>query len=271
MLLRALRERAGEDSFRSGLRLASFEQSAGGVTASFRDDATGTTFLDHGDILVGADGIHSTVRQQLYPREGEPRFAGQILWRAAVDAEPFLGGRTMIIAGHFDQRIVVYPIATGAKPGQVLTNWICQMSVPKTAMEREDWNHRVSQEQVLAAFEQWRSPWLDMPELIRRTPDIYEFPLVDRDPVLTWTFGRVTLIGDAAHPMHPSGSQAGSQAVIDARTLTGALLKEPSPADALQRYEAERRHVLNDITPAQPAAWAGSGPATGRGTRTRGL
>ena len=248
VLLRALRERAGTDSFRSGLRLTSFEQSESGVTASFRDESTGATLVDRGDILVGADGIHSTVRQQFYPDEGEPRFAGQLLWRAAVDAEPFLGGRTMIIAGHFDQRIVVYPIAVGAQPGQVLTNWICQMSVPNTAMAREDWNRRVSQERVLAAFDQWRFPWLDMPALIRRTLEIYEFPLVDRDPVKAWTFGRVTLIGDAAHPMHPSGSQAGSQAVIDARALTGALLKEPNSTEALKRYEAERWPVLNDIT-----------------------
>jgi hypothetical protein len=87
-----------------------------------------------------------------------------------------------------------------------------------------------------------------MPALIRRTPDVYEFPLVDRDPVQAWTFGRVTLLGDAAHPMHPSGSQAGSQAIIDARALTGALLTEPDTAKALQRYEVERRPVLNDIT-----------------------
>jgi 5-methylphenazine-1-carboxylate 1-monooxygenase len=122
------------------------------------------------------------------------------------------------------------------------------MTVADGAMAREDWNQRVSQRRVLAAFDRWRFPWLDMPALIRRTPDIYEFPLVDRDPVQTWTFGRVTLLGDAAHPMHPSGSQAGSQAIIDARALTGALLKERSPVEALHRYEAERRPVLNDIT-----------------------
>jgi 5-methylphenazine-1-carboxylate 1-monooxygenase len=112
---------------------------------------------------------------------------------------------------------------------------------------REDWNRRVPKERVLAAFEDWRFPWLDVPDMIRRVPDIYEFPLVDRDPIPAWSFGRVTLIGDAAHPMQPTGSQAGSQAVIDARTLTGALLATSDPAEALTRYDAERRPAMNDI------------------------
>ena len=94
--------------------MRSFEQDAGGVAATFRDSGSGTNIVDHGDILVGADGIHSTVRRQLYPDEGEPRFAGQLLWRAAIDAEPFLDGKTMIVAGHFDQRIIAYPMGGGA-------------------------------------------------------------------------------------------------------------------------------------------------------------
>src|ERR1700683_4380090 len=102
VLLRALHERAGEHSFRGGLRLVSFAQSADEVTANFRDDRSGTAFVDRADILVGADGIHSTVRHQVYPNEGEPRFAGQILWRAAIDAAPFLGGRTIALGGHLD-------------------------------------------------------------------------------------------------------------------------------------------------------------------------
>jgi 2-polyprenyl-6-methoxyphenol hydroxylase-like FAD-dependent oxidoreductase len=170
------------------------------------------------------------------------------MWRAAVDAEPFLDGRTMVIAGHFSQRIIAYPIGPGAKPGTLLTNWICQTAVSDTVAQREDWNRRVEKKRVLAAFGTWRFPWLDMPELIRSTPEVFEFPLVDRDPVETWSFGRVTLIGDAAHPMQPIGSQAGSQAIIDARALTGILVATKDPVEALKRYDEQRRPFMSDIT-----------------------
>jgi 2-polyprenyl-6-methoxyphenol hydroxylase-like FAD-dependent oxidoreductase len=154
----------------------------------------------------------------------------------------------MVIAGHFSQRIIVYPMGPGAKPGTLLTNWICQTAVPDTAAHREDWNRRVEKEHVLAAFGTWRFPWLDMPELIRRTPEVFEFPLVDRDPVEAWSFGRVTLIGDAAHPMQPIGSQAGSQAIIDARALTGMLVRAKDPMEALKRYDEQRRPLMSDVT-----------------------
>ena len=137
-LLKAVRERLGEHGFLGGLRLRSFEQDAGGVAATFRDSGSGANIVDRGDVLVGADGIHSTVRRQLYPDEGEPRFAGQLLWRAAIDAEPFLDGKTMIVAGHFDQRIIAYPMGCSAGPGELLTNWVCQMTVSDSAPQRED-------------------------------------------------------------------------------------------------------------------------------------
>jgi 5-methylphenazine-1-carboxylate 1-monooxygenase len=130
----------------------------------------------------------------------------------------------------------------------LLTNWICQMTVTEAAPPREDWNRRVERDKVLAAFGGWRFPWLDVPTLIEQSADIYEFPLVDRDPVSTWTCGRVTLIGDAAHPMQPIGSQAGSQAILDARLLTAALIAISNPVEALQHYDATRRPVMNDIT-----------------------
>jgi 2-polyprenyl-6-methoxyphenol hydroxylase-like FAD-dependent oxidoreductase len=248
LLLRIVRARLGEASFRSGLALTAFEQDKTGVNTTFSDSSTGTLVRDRADILVGADGIHSRARRQLYPHEGEPRFAGQVMWRAAADTEPFLDGRTMIIAGHYSQRIIAYPIGPGQTPGTLLTNWICQTAVPNSACSREDWNRRVDKERVLAAFGKWHFPWLNMPDIISRTCEIFEFPLVDRDPVEAWSFGRVTLIGDAAHPMQPIGSQAGSQAIIDARALTGALVAIPDPVAALHRYDAERRPVMNDIT-----------------------
>ena len=247
LLLDAVRDRIGYQDVRNGLRFNSFEQNAEKVVATFLDTETGAPFVDHADILIGADGIHSAVRRHIHPSEGEPKFAGQVLWRAAVETAPFLGGHTMIIAGHFHQRVIAYPICRTDAPNLLLTNWICQTTVPDASLVREDWSRTVPKEKVLKHFGSWRFPWLNVPDLIERTPEIFEFPLVDRDPVGTWTSGRVTLIGDAAHPMHPIGSQAGTQAIVDARMLTRLLASTPNPTDALQHYDLQRRPAMNDI------------------------
>jgi 5-methylphenazine-1-carboxylate 1-monooxygenase len=247
LLLRAVRERIGQDHFRSGLSFTAFEQIGRRVQARFQNRESGAEVIDEADVLIGADGIHSAVRRQIHPAEGSPRFAKQLLWRAAVEADAFLDGLTMIIAGHFHQRIVVYPVARASR-GKLLTNWVCQMTVPDEAPPREDWNKRVTRDKVLAAFGGWKFPWLDMPALIEQSADIFEFPLVDRDPVSTWTCGRVTLLGDAAHPMQPIGSQAGSQAILDAGLLTATLNAISNPVEALLHYDATRRPVMNDIT-----------------------
>lgn len=250
ILLTALRERIGSDNVRTGHQLESFQQRNDRVIASFRDrQSEAIVEADDADILIGADGIHSTVRRQFYPSEGEPTFAQQILWRAAVEAEPFLGGRTMIVAGHYHQRVVVYPIGPSmTKPGRLMINWIAQMSVPDDAPPREDWNRRVTKEKFFSAYRNWHFPWLDVAGMIEQTEDIFEFPLVDRHPVERWSFGRVTLIGDAAHPMQPTGSQAGSQAIVDARMLTAALLATSDSVEALRRYDTERRPVMSEVT-----------------------
>jgi 2-polyprenyl-6-methoxyphenol hydroxylase-like FAD-dependent oxidoreductase len=246
LLLHAVRDRIGDENVCTGFRLLGFEQDQDQVTATFHDIASEAEITGSGAVLVGADGIHSTVRRTLYPNEGEPCFARQVLWRASVDAEPFLDGRTQIIAGHLHQRIIVYPMARTPST-KLLTNWICQMTVPETSFPREDWSRRVSKEKLLASFGAWRFPWLDLPELIEQTSEIFEFPLMDRDPIPSWTFGRVTLLGDAAHPMQPIGAQAGSQAIIDGRILTAALASTSDPTVALRRYDEERRPVMNEI------------------------
>lgn len=249
MLAEAARARIGADNLRAGHVFQKLVERGDTVVASFADRASGATIAeDEADILIGADGIHSAVRRQFYPNEGEPNFAGQILWRAAVETAPFLGGATMAIAGHFHQRIIAYPIAPGDQDGKRLTNWIAQMTVETKAPPREDWNRKVGPERFIAAFRDWRFDWLDFPALVGATAEIFEFPLVDRHPVERWSFGRVTLIGDAAHPMQPTGSQAGSQAIVDARMLTAALLAERDPVAALAAYDRERRPVMNDIT-----------------------
>lgn len=247
LLLRAARDRLGSKNVRTGLRLENFRQDRDQVNVLFRDTMSESEVSDHATILIGADGLHSMVRRRLYPAEGEPRFARQVLWRGAVETEPFLDGRTQVIAGHLHQRIIAYPMGHAAGSNRLLTNWICQTTVPEKTHSREDWYRRVSNERVLAAFGTWRFPWLDLPSLIEQTSDIYEFPLMDRDPIDSWTFGRVSLIGDAAHPMQPIGSQAGSQAILDGRLLTAALLSTPDPQEALRNYDAERRPVMNDV------------------------
>ncbi|MFM9970624.1 MAG: flavin-dependent oxidoreductase [Burkholderiales bacterium] len=249
ILVRAVRERLGEASIRCGHQLASFEQDANGVTAHFIDRRSGAQVgTARGDMLIGADGIHSAVRAQLYPNEGEPRFCGQMMWRAAVESTPYLDGCTHAITGHRDQKFLVYPMSAGARQrGRSLINWIAELTVPGPT-PRADWNKQVAKEVFANAFAKWRFPWLDVPALIDATEAVFEFPKVDRDPVAQWSFGRVTLIGDAAHAMLPIGSQAGSQAVVDPRYLARALLTEPRPEAALVRYEAERLPAMNEIT-----------------------
>ena len=244
LLLEATQDRLGKEKIRTGWHLDSFEQDDHGVTARFIDRTSGLAAGEvRGDVLIGADGIHSVVRRSFYPHEGNPPFSGRMLWRAVTEGPPFLTGRSMIMAGHVDQKFVAYPICPDtAARGRSLINWVAELRVggDKAPIPR-DWNRLADKNQFAPAFKGWRFDWLDVPALIEGAETVYEFPMVDRDPVPHWSHGRVTLLGDAAHPMYPVGSNGASQGILDAAALVEALFSEPDPVAALARYEAARR------------------------------
>ena len=251
LLFEAARERLGTDRVHTGARVSGFDQSEIGVTLHLADGRNA-----RGDLLVGADGIHSTIRAHFHRNEGPPRWNGCILWRATSIAPPFLTGATMVQAGHHNQKFVTYPIAD-LPDGRRLTNWIAERRFePDHVWAREDWNRPGRIEDILPHFESWRFGWLDVPALIRGAEAVYEFPMVDRDPLETWTHGRVTLLGDAAHPMYPIGSNGASQGILDARTFAHRLATEANWRGALASYEAARRPA----TAALIAATRGLGP-----------
>lgn len=240
-LLAKAQERIGKDAVHSGHAFASFEQSADKVVASFTRREDGVSVPSECDVLVGADGIHSAVRRFLYPQGDLPRFSGRMLWRAVTEAEPYLDGRTMFMAGHQDQKFVCYPISEPLRrEGRSLINWIAELRVPNSELPSTDWNRKVDKSVFEAPFETWKWDWIDVPAIIKGAKEIYEFPLVDRDPLPRWTFGRVTLLGDAAHPMYPIGSNGSAQAILDARYLADCLADDADTCYALREYEAER-------------------------------
>lgn len=247
-LLDALVQRAGPDCLLTGHRLAHFETDGVGVDAHF-DTSRGTTHAN-GTLLVGADGIHSAVRNQMYPHEGSPVWGGAIMWRGTTLAKPFLSGASMILAGNDTQRFVCYPISgVDAKSGLATINWIAEKTVdPASTISKEDWNREVDIHQFLPDFENWVFDWLDVPKMIRGAERVYEYPMVDREPVDRWTFDCATLIGDAAHATYPVGSSGASQAIVDARILASQIRKVGPTSAAAAAYEEMVRPLANTVT-----------------------
>lgn len=235
-------------------RLVRFDQTPDAVRASFID-AAGSAHEMVADVLIAADGIHSVARAQLYPDEGPPAFSGRMLWRAISLARPFLSGASMIMAGHQNQKFVAYPIGVVEPGGLQRINWIAELPAAQ-APRREDWNRLGELEDFLPRFEGFRFDWLDVPEIIRGAEAVFEFPMVDRDPLPRWSHGRMTLLGDAAHPMYPIGSNGASQAILDAQALAAALTAAPDPIAALAAYEQVRLPVTAAIVRAN----RGNGP-----------
>jgi 2-polyprenyl-6-methoxyphenol hydroxylase-like FAD-dependent oxidoreductase len=238
----AVVERLGEGAVRTGCRLGGFRQDEGGVTAWFFDRAGAHVATARGDVLIGADGIHSTVRAALFPGEGPPCWNGLMLWRGATEWPAFLTGRSMIVAGGLSAKMVVYPIAKGPRPGQKLTNWavVARVGEGGAPPRKEDWSRPGERRELMPHVARFSIPHVDVQALIAATPEFWEYPMCDRDPLPRWSHGRVTLLGDAAHPMYPVGSNGASQAILDARCLADALARAESPMAAFHAYEAER-------------------------------
>ena len=238
----AVLERLGPEAVRTGLALAGFMQDEGGVTAHFTDTRRGDAGLTaRGDVLICADGIHSVARRRFYPDEGPPRWNGMMMWRGATESEPWQDGRTMAIGGGMGAKFVLYPIAEAAG-GRQLMNWVVNI-VTASALApppKESWSRPAPRATVLPFARRFAIPGFDIMRLVEATPQAFEYPMCDRDPLPRWTFDRVTLLGDAAHPMYPVGSNGASQAILDARALADALATAEHPLQALWRYERER-------------------------------
>jgi 2-polyprenyl-6-methoxyphenol hydroxylase-like FAD-dependent oxidoreductase len=250
ILLEAIKKELGEQRIYTGHTLQRCKNTGNGVEASFINKETKEFITTaQADVLIGADGIHSVVRKQFYPGEGAPNFSGIVLHRGVTKAKPFLSGSSMIMAGHAAQKFVAYPIVPGvAESGHQLINWIADLKAGKEGnIPVQDWNRKSDKQKLLTAFQSWQFDWLDIPALISNAEAVYEFPMSDRDPLPKWSFDRITLLGDAAHPMYPIGSNGASQAILDAENLTYALQTNEDPAIALREYESKRLPATANI------------------------
>ncbi|HEX5091347.1 MAG TPA: flavin-dependent oxidoreductase, partial [Burkholderiales bacterium] len=240
LLYRATLERLGERAVRTGVRVSGYRNHPGGVTARVETRSGGRQEVE-GALLIGVDGLHSAVRAQMHPDQPPIQWGGAIMWRGVTRGAPIRTGASFVGFGTHRQRVVFYPIsARDPASGLADINWIAEITVDNTGGWRNgDWNKKVRHEDFMHHFEAWAQDWLDVPAMLRGAADVYEYPMIDRDPVPTWVDGGAALLGDAAHVMYPTGSNGGSQAIIDARVLGTSLLDHGVTPAALQDYDAK--------------------------------
>lgn len=217
---------------------------AGSVLVTTRDGSR----REHADLVIAADGIHSAIRKQFHPDEGDPIWNGLILWRGTAETSPYLDGRSMIMAGDHLQKFVAYPLREATDDRPALVNFIAEYRSDGAQPGVTDWNRTADPARVLDMFRSWRWDWLDCPSIIEASNELLEYPMSDRDPLDSWTLGRrLTLLGDAAHAMYPIGSNGASQAILDARVLARELATQPSIEGALEAYDAQRRPATTAV------------------------
>jgi 5-methylphenazine-1-carboxylate 1-monooxygenase len=247
-LLAAASARLGAERLRFGWRCVSAMERGGEVTARFAAPSSEELEPQTGAVLVACDGIHSAIRRQHYPADSGPIYSGVNMWRGVTPWPKFLTGASMVRAGWLATgKMVIYPIRDGIDAaGNQLVNWVAEIETPRH--RPWDWNRQGRLEDFMPAYADWQFDWLDVPALLRATPEIFEFPMVDKDPLPRWSFGRITLLGDAAHPMYPRGSNGAVQAILDARELADRLAQDAGDCvAALAAYEARRRPATTDL------------------------
>jgi 5-methylphenazine-1-carboxylate 1-monooxygenase len=238
LLYNTVRQRLGDGAVRLGERVVGYRNESDGVVALV-EARDGTRSEVRGSLLVGADGLHSAVRAQMHPQQPPIQWGGAIMWRGTTQAPPIRTGASFVGVGSLRHRLVLYPI-TPADPatGLATINWIAEITVDNAqGWTQGDWNRRVAVEDFIHHFEDWNYGWLDVPALLRGAKEVFEYPMIDRDPVPTWVDGRVALLGDAAHVMYPVGSNGASQAIVDARVLGAQLLAHGLAPAALRAYD----------------------------------
>ena len=240
LLYRTVLERMGPDAVRTGHRVTGYRNESQGVTVQV-DTRDGGSIVVQGSVIVAADGLHSSVRAQMHPTQPAPHWEGAVLWRGATYGPPIRSGASFTLIGSLDQRFIHYPIsAPDPDTGLQLQNWIAELSFdPSEGWPESNWNRQVDIGKFLPSFEDWKFDWLDIPSLVRDSPAVWEFPMVDRDPAHHWVDGRVCLLGDAAHVMYPVGSNGASQAIVDARVMGAKFLDYGVTAEALQAFQDE--------------------------------
>ena len=252
VLVEAVLERLGPDALMTGHRFVDAEQSEDGVLARFVDTHSGDVLPPvRGDVLIGCDGIRSTLRAILHPNDGPLIYSGITMWRGITRWKPFLSGATMAYAGWLETgKVIFYPVGELVdEEGRQDINWLCEFYTPPRDPSG-DWSRAGDLQDFLWACREMRFDWLDVPAFVKAADFILEYPMVDKDPLDRWSFGRMTLAGDAAHPMYPRGSNGAGQAILDARGLTGHLARNTDPIAALKAYEADRLEATSAVVQA---------------------
>ena len=238
LLYRAALERLGAGAVLPGHRVAGYRNEADGVAVQVRAP-NGTKTEIRAQLLIGADGLHSAVRAQMHPGQPPIQWGGAIMWRGTTPGVPIRSGASFVGLGTHRHRVVFYPISPpDPVTGLATINWIAEITVDNSGGLRDgDWNEKVTIDSFIHHFEGWRYDWLDVPAMLRGAEEVFEYPMIDRDPVSTWVDGRVALLGDAAHVMYPTGSNGASQAIVDARVLGAAMIEHGVTSEALRAYD----------------------------------